>query len=221
VSTEWAGYLLFPALWLLMGRLPNRWAGCILGLCLPVLAVVDFRSGHGLNLTYAYALLRFFPEFVAGMATARLLPLLAERVRGAVLAGLGLAVILLALMLRADVFVVAGLWAVLTAFAAQAAAGRPGILPNLPILKFLGVLSYAFYMSFGTIELFLAQLFRHQGWDPASHKLAYAAAMTGLTFLLALSLHSLVEIPARQRVDGWLKQRRPAFSETPAEKTLF
>jgi peptidoglycan/LPS O-acetylase OafA/YrhL len=105
---------------------------------------------------------------------------------------------LLALLFAADMFVVAGLWMVLAAFAMQAASAKPGLLPNLKPLRFLGTLSYAFYMSFGTIELFLAQLYRHHGWDPAGHKLAYSASMTVLTFILALSLHGLVENPARR-----------------------
>jgi peptidoglycan/LPS O-acetylase OafA/YrhL len=71
----------------------------------------------------------------------------------------------------------------------------------LPQLRFLGRLSYAFYMSFGTIELFLAQLYRHEGWNPAHGKLAYTLAMTALTLLLALSLHSLIETPARRAVE--------------------
>jgi peptidoglycan/LPS O-acetylase OafA/YrhL len=205
VSTEWAGYLLFPALWFYISRLPTRWAAAVLGVCLPVLAAVDFWSGDGLNLTFAHALLRFFPEFSAGIATARLLPVLAQRVPGVTFAGSGLILVLLSLMFSADLCVVAGLWMVLTGFAAQAAAGQPSILPKFPLLRFLGVLSYAFYMSFGTIELFLAQLYRHQGWDPAAHKLVYATSMTVLTFILALSLHNLVENPARVVIDRWME----------------
>ena len=213
VSTEWAGYLLFPALWFCLWRLPDRFTVLLAVLCLAALAEVDFRA-DGLNLTFAYALLRFFPEFILGIATAKLLPALAARVPAVALAALGAVIILLALLAAADVFVVAGLWMLLAAFAAEAIAGRAAMLPRLRLLRFLGILSYAFYMSFGTIELFLAQLYRHLGIDPASSKLIYAAAMTGFTFLLAMSLHNLVEEPARRRVDHWLKGRqgRPSFS---------
>jgi peptidoglycan/LPS O-acetylase OafA/YrhL len=208
VSTEWAGYLLFPAMWFWFGRIGDRWAAFLLAACLAVLALVDFRA-HGLNLTFDDALWRFFPEFAAGMATARLLPVLASRVPGVALAGVGLGVILLSLLLAEDWCVVAGLWMVLTGFAVQAACGRAGIFRGGSVLRFLGVLSYAFYMSFGTIELFLAQLYRHLGWDPASDKLVYAASMTGLSFLLALSLHHLVENPARLLIDRRLAKPMP------------
>jgi peptidoglycan/LPS O-acetylase OafA/YrhL len=155
VSTEWAGYLLFPALWFGIARLPNRAAAGLGALCLPLLALVDFRF-HGLNLTFAWSLLRFFPEFILGIATAKLLPTFAARLPARPVAALGLATFLLALHNGPDVVVVTGLWAKLAAFAARAESGLPGLLPALPILRFLGRLSYAFYMSFGTIELFLA-----------------------------------------------------------------
>jgi peptidoglycan/LPS O-acetylase OafA/YrhL len=207
ISTEWAGYLLFPALWYALWRLPDRLAAAMLGLCLAMLAIVDMRW-RGLNLTFAYSLLRFVPEFAAGMATAKLLPRFARRVSARGLATAGLVLLLLSLLGGADVFVVGGLWAMLAAFAGQAVAGGGGVLPGLPLLRFLGVLSYAFYMSFGTVELFLAQLYRHQGWDPAASKLAYSVSMTLLTLILALSLHHLVENPARRRIDRWLAGRR-------------
>jgi peptidoglycan/LPS O-acetylase OafA/YrhL len=196
VSTEWAGYLLFPALWFGIASLPAPFAAGLAASCLPVLAFVDFRF-HSLNLTFAWSLLRFFPEFILGIATAKLLPAFAARLPARPVAALGLTILLLALHNGPDFAAVAGLWAMLAAFAVQAESGRPGLLPALPFLRFLGRLSYAFYMSFGTIELFLAQLYRHQGWDPAHGKLVYALAMTTLTLLLALSLHSLIETPAR------------------------
>ncbi len=200
ISTEWAGYLLFPALWFGIARLPGGLAAGLLALCLPVLGIVDLRC-HGLNLTFAWSLLRFFPEFIAGIATARLLSVLARPMLPETLAGLGVLTILAALLLAPDVCVVVGLWAVLTGLAARAAGAKPGLLPLASPLRFLGQLSYAFYMSFGTVELFLAQLGRHRAWDPAAHKLVYAGSMTGLTFLLALSLHNLVEKPARAWID--------------------
>lgn len=200
ISTEWAGYLLFPALWFAIARLPTRPAAALAASCLPALALVDLRF-HGLNLTFAWSLLRFFPEFILGIATAKLLPTFAAHLPARPSAALGLAALLLALRFGIDVIAVAGIWAMLAAFAARAQSGRPGLLPALPQLRFLGRLSYAFYMSFGTIELFLAQLYRHQGWDPANGKLIYAFAMTTLTLLLALSLHSLIETPARCAVE--------------------
>lgn len=73
----------------------------------------------------------------------------------------------------------------------------------------LGRLSYAFYMSFGTVELILAQMFHHQGWDPAGAKLAYGATMTLLTLALAMILHNLVEVPTRRLGDRLLPEPAP------------
>jgi peptidoglycan/LPS O-acetylase OafA/YrhL len=83
-------------------------------------------------------------------------------------------------------------------------AERPPIFGKPRALRFLGRLSYAFYMSFGTIELILAQVFRHQGWEPSGQRLLYAVAMTLLTFALALILHVFVETPCRRLFDNWL-----------------
>jgi peptidoglycan/LPS O-acetylase OafA/YrhL len=68
-------------------------------------------------------------------------------------------------------------------------------------------------MSFATVELFLAQLYGHEGWSPADRKWLYALAMTALTFALALTLHHLVEKPSRQLIDRWLSEGSTSFSE--------
>jgi peptidoglycan/LPS O-acetylase OafA/YrhL len=98
------------------------------------------------------------------------------------------------------------LWVLLAALMMQSDAERAPVFGKTPVLLFLGRMSYAFYMSFGTVELILAQLFRHQGWDPAADKFPYALAMTVLTLALAVILHNLVEVPARRLGDKWLAE---------------
>jgi peptidoglycan/LPS O-acetylase OafA/YrhL len=205
ISTEWAGYLLFPALCFCTVRLSQIPAALLLILCALILAIADHYFAHGLNLTFADSLWRFFPEFFAGLLTAKLVPTVAPHAPSRLLAGIGFGIIICALLKGSDTSAVAGLWLLLSSFAMQADAGRPQIFPKRNLLRFLGILSYAFYMSFATIELFLAQLYGHEGWNPANQKWAYALAMTLLTFALALTLHHLIEKPARQSIDRWLQ----------------
>ncbi len=75
VSTEWAGYLLFPFLWFGLGLCNAVVLGQIAIICFPVLGLVAFVSGHGLNVSLVDALPRFLPEFIWGMCTARLVPI--------------------------------------------------------------------------------------------------------------------------------------------------
>jgi peptidoglycan/LPS O-acetylase OafA/YrhL len=209
VSTEWAGYLLFPVFWFYIARWPNVVAGQLLVLCIPILGLVEYQSGQGLNLTYASSLLRFFPEFIMGITTAKLVPVAADYLPSPALALTGLCIAILCPFLHTDTFTVFGIWLAIAAFTMQYDAERPPMLSKLPFLRFLGVISYAFYMSFATVELLLAQFYRHEGWEPSNSKLIYAAAMTILTFILALALHFVVEKPARQLADRWLSERQP------------
>jgi peptidoglycan/LPS O-acetylase OafA/YrhL len=209
VSTEWAGYLAFPFLWFFLGSWRPIIPGQIILICMTSLGFIAFISGHGLNLTYAGALLRFFPEFIIGMATIRLVPINADYAPAKWLTIIGFAAALAGAAFRLDIMAVLGLWLVLSALAMNNDAERPPIFGKAVLPRFLGRLSYAFYMSFGTIELILAQLFRQEGWDPAGEKLLYMAAMTILTLALALILHVFVEIPCRRLGDKLLTLREP------------
>ena len=205
ISTEWAGYLLFPVFCSCAARLAQKPAAILLILCFLILVAVDHWFAHSLNLTFADSLWRFFPEFCAGILTAKLLPTVALQAPARWLAVTGFGFIICALLLGSDPWAVSGLWLLISSLAMQASLGRPPIFPALRLLRFLGILSYAFYMSFATVELLLAQLYGHEGWNPADRKWAYALAMTLLTFALSLTLHYLVEKPARQSVDRWLQ----------------
>jgi len=205
VSTEWAGYLAFPVLWYFIGKWDPLINAGILVILLPTLGAIAYFSGTGLNLTYGGALFRFFPEFVLGMVTARLVPVYADEWPGKWPAWIGLGFVALGAVLSSDITVAFALLLMLYGLAMQADSGRPPVFGTRPALTFLGRLSYAFYMSFCTAELLVTQAFRHWGLDPAGEKFLFLAAMLVLTFAYALILHVFVELPARRAADKWLE----------------
>lgn len=215
ISTEWAGYLGFPLLWLVLRRMPGRWVMVLFLLLAGGLALVELGGGNArLNLTFAGALPRFFCEFVAGMALARMLHLVPTRVSGHpfiwtrlafIWTGLafiwtGLGLTGLGIALGRDVVAVVGLFLLLAAVMLAARAGRAPRLAWCPGLVFLGTISYAFYMSFAAVEMALAVLSRRLALVPAAHPVAFAVLATGLTFALALLLWRWVERPSQRRL---------------------
>jgi peptidoglycan/LPS O-acetylase OafA/YrhL len=208
VSTEWAGYLAFPFLWKYFGTWRTVIPGQILVVCFPILGLLAYQlAGNSLNMTYALALPRFFVEFIIGMTTMRLVPLNADMMPSRILAWVALgALAMLAGLTDFDIASLVALWIILAALMMRADAERAPVFGRTQVFLLLGRLSYSFYMSFGTVELILAQLFRHEGWDPAVETLPYAAAMTVLTLALAVILHNLVEVPARRLADKWLAE---------------
>jgi len=198
ISTEWAGYLGFPALWLALRRASAWQVGLLLAVLLACLAMVEILAqGAHLNLTYRGGLARFVPEFVAGMALARLRP-----TRVAWLAPVGLGVVLLGCLapralVIGDTLVVAGLFALLAGLMARAGQGREGWLARLPGLVFLGTISYSFYMSFAVVEMVHAVLWRRWEIAPNGYPLLFAFSSTAMTFALALLLWRCIEQPSQ------------------------
>ncbi len=213
ISTEWAGYLLFPALWFGLARCPPIVGGQFIILSFPVLGLIAYVSGNTINLAFADSLWRFFPEFILGMSTALMIPIAADAMPTAKFPYAGLAFIALGLASNQDAICVLGIWTILAGLALHADAERPAML-RWRILHPLGRLSYAYYMSFATIELLLTQAFRHAGTAPQSHKLLFAAVMTAATFGLASLLHTLIEVPARKWADRKLMEPLPAAAHT-------
>jgi peptidoglycan/LPS O-acetylase OafA/YrhL len=203
VSTEWAGYLLFPLLSALVAYFDMYVAFQIVIAGFVLLGLLASRH-HNLNLTFAEGLLRFFPEFLIGMASARLVPLLADAAPIARLLALGLAFLAFGASLGVDLVAVAGLWLVLFCLTMRADAQRPPMLGQSAALQTCGRLSYAVYMSFGLAELLVTQWFRRSGWTPVSHAALFAGTMLAITGALATLLHVAVEVPARQAVDNSL-----------------
>ena len=209
ISTEWAGYLAFPLLWLALRRVRPAICLPLAAVMLGLLAVVDVRAGRvGLNLTYEGALGRFFPEFVAGMAAVRIAALAERRVSGLVLASTGAGLAALALCLARDWAVVVGLWLTLGGLLIAARQGRAATLARFPGMLWLGDVSYAFYMSFAVVETGQALVWRRLGLAPADWPLTYIVETTGLTLALATLAWWFVERPAL-RLGRHLAVRRP------------
>lgn len=197
ISTEWAGYLGFPFLWLMLRRasIASCWAA--LGLALAGLIAADAWSGAvGLNLTLHGTLARFVPEFVGGMLAARLLAASERRVSGPLVAAGGLGLTVAATLFWRDWVVVAGLWLGLAGLMLIARQQRPPVFSRAPGLVPLGGLSYAFYMSFAIVETVQSVAWRNAGIAPAARPIAYAVTSTLLTFLLALAAARWVERPS-------------------------
>jgi peptidoglycan/LPS O-acetylase OafA/YrhL len=205
VSTEWAGYLVFPVLWYLLAYFGALVATQVLVVSLALIGLVFVLNGHSLNLTFANGLYRFFPEFIAGMATTRIVYIWADFTavrRGFFAAGLGTGIC--AAAIGVDLLAVVGIWLILFAFLMQADAERPAMLGRRRVLDWMGKRSYAFYMTFAIAELLMCQYFDHNGWTPGNHGLVFAAGMLVITLILALTLYVLVETPSRRLADRWL-----------------
>lgn len=210
VSTEWAGYLLFPLLWYAVSYFDVLVSAQIIIAAMTLLGLIAVRYHGSLNLNFADGLFRFFPEFIIGIATARLVPSFADAAPRRTLAILGAGLVLFCGLVNFDLISVVGLWLLLFALTMQADAEFPAMLGRRVFLHRLGLLSYAFYMSFALAELLVSQFFRRQGWAPASHALLFAGAMLAITSVLAVLLNRLIERPCRRAADRWLAAPAPA-----------
>ncbi|MDE2390243.1 MAG: hypothetical protein KGL65_01410, partial [Rhodospirillales bacterium] len=185
----------------------------------PILGVIYFFSGHSLNLAFGAGLIRFFPEFIAGMAACRIAAAAADvAFARAVFLWIGGVLLLGGAVLGVDLLTVIGLWALIFTFYMHADAERPPVLGRRPVLHFLGLLSYCFYMSFAIAEMLTVRGFQYFGWQPTNQKLLFAAMMTALTFILAILLRGFVEQPCRRAANRWL-QITAAPVSAPATET--
>lgn len=207
VSTEWAGYLLFPLFALILTYFIRAVAVQVVIALFPILGVIYFFSGHNLNLAFGNGLVRFFPEFIAGIAACRIAAAAADvAFARQVFLWMGGVLLLGGAVLGIDLVTVIGLWSLIFTFYLHADAERPPVLGSRPVLHFLGLLSYCFYMSFAIAELLTVRGFQHFGWQPGDEKLLFAAIMTSLTFILALLLRAFIEQPCRRAANRWLQK---------------
>ena len=207
ISTEWAGYLAFPAVIAGFAAVSAEIAAFFLPLCFFCLALVS-AAFHGLNLTFADSLLRFFPEFIAGIAAAKLVPACADEFPDLAIALAGLAILLAFSLTGSDAMMVLGLWLVIWGLAMRGDAERPATIGRIAALHWLGVISYSVYMSFSPVELLVTQGFRHLAWNPEAHRLLFCGLMAACTLGLATLLHYSVERPARRAINRRLGRRR-------------
>jgi peptidoglycan/LPS O-acetylase OafA/YrhL len=204
VSSEWAGYLLFPLLFFTIANWSVFVAVQITVLTIPVLGELAFTHGHSINITGAFVLARFFLEFGAGIAAVKLIPMAADLLPGRRFAAIGLFAILAGAALPFDLLSIVGFWLALFSLTVVSEAGLPPVFGGPGILRALGLLSYSFYMSFAISELLLAQAYRRAGADPAAHKFFYSMEMTGVTLMLATAIYFIVERPFRRLGDRFL-----------------
>lgn len=213
ISAEWAGYLSFPVLWMLCRRLSRAALWSVLPLALLALLVTEHYNSGSLNLTFDGALRRFFPEFIAGMATVPLVPALARMLPGRGLSAAGVIAALAGLVTFHDALAVAGFWALLAGLLVSSAQGGRALLGRVPGLVWLGEISYAFYMSFAFVETVQATAWRYAKVDPTHARLLYGVSTTALTFGLGLAAWWLIEQPALRAYAG--RRRRPVQVPAP------
>lgn len=199
ISTEWAGYLAFPALWFGLRRLDGKAAAALLVGLLVLLALVETGGGiMRLNLAYRAGLLRFAPEFIAGAVMAHGATTLTHWRAAPHLAWLGGVGAILASFGRYDTLVVVCLFALLAGLFARGLQGRGAVLAVLPGFVFLGAISYSFYMSFAVVEMVQAVLWRRLAIAPAGHALLFALTTLAATLALAVLLWRHVEQPGQR-----------------------
>jgi peptidoglycan/LPS O-acetylase OafA/YrhL len=205
ISSEWAGYLVFPLLAGMFAYFEALVAGQFIIIGFVVLGLIAYLHGYSLNLAFSGGLLRFFPEFIIGVASARTVPRVADNTPKLWFVSVGAALAVICAAVGADFGAVLGMWLVLYTLTMQADAELPPMLRGTGWLRAFGLLSYSFYMSFAVIELILSRLLA----TPSDHKLTFALGMLAGTFALALVLYFAVERPARRLIDGWLDALRP------------
>jgi peptidoglycan/LPS O-acetylase OafA/YrhL len=199
ISAEWGGYLVFPLLW---PRLRDA-HHALLAMLLVLAAVAEYAAQWAglhwrMSLTFDGGLLRFYPEFIAGMATVPLMPHLARWLPSPVLLLAGIACIATGALVfdGAEVLVIYGLWMLLAGLLLRAYQGGGSLLGWIPGAKLFGELSYSFYMSFAFTETVQATLWRSRHVLADDQKLLYGVTTFLLTLALSLLLWNGIEKPA-------------------------
>jgi peptidoglycan/LPS O-acetylase OafA/YrhL len=213
ISAEWAGYLMFPYLWALLRRQNGTGLAIVLPLTFVGVAVCQAIAHiDNLSLTFDGGLLRFFPEFIAGMAIVPLLPKLRGNGSGHLVALIGVVVVMIGALRGYDVATIAGLWCVLAGLLLAARQGRAAVFARVPALTWLGEISYSYYMSFALVETFQATLWRRLVADPAQHPLVYILTTTAMTLAVATLSWRFVEQPSLRAFAAYARRRARRLS---------
>ncbi|MFE7168345.1 acyltransferase family protein [Streptomyces sp. NPDC057616] len=211
-------YALFPLLALGLRRVGARGATAVAGLSvLAVLAVAWVNAQHWLSQPIDSLPLARLPEFVLGVAVARLV--LLDRWRGPGLeASLALAVIGYFLVpqvtsdYRATTCTVVGFALLIPAAAVADLRGLPSLWRGRRLVR-LGELSFAFYM----VHLLVLRAGTNVIGVKPRFGLTHGLAVTAVAFAVSLGLswllYETVEGPARRLL---LRRRRSAHTRPPA-----
>ncbi len=217
ISAEWAGYLAFPYLWSLLRRQNGMGLAVVLPLTfVGVVACQALAGAEHLTLTYDGGLLRFFPEFIAGMAIIPLLAKLPGHGSGRAVVLVGALMVVVGALGAGAVPTITGLWCLLAGLLLAARQGRKPLLGRVPALAWLGEISYSYYMSFALVETLQATIWRRFDTDPADHQLLYIVTTTALTLATATLSWWFVEKPALRTFAAYVRRRgrRVAMTDT-------
>lgn len=197
ISAEWAGYLAFPLLWIWLRRSNRIAVAATLVLAfVGASAVRHLAAAENLSLTYDGGLLRFFPDFVAGIAVMPLLRHWPAWIPGRAVALGSLGIVVLGTMTASEMTIIAGLWGLLVGLMVAAQQGHHAVIGWMPGSVWLGEISYSFYMSFPLVETIQAGIWRRFNVEPAGWPLLYVLTTTVAMLAVATLTLVLVERPA-------------------------
>ena len=215
ISAEWAAYLLFPAVLLLMRRLP-----ALVGLAL---AVGWFVGGYLLfstpdlqmtSRTYDFGVLRILCEFPLGVALFYALGWLSGRA-GLVVFGGAVVVAVVAMSLHlTPIVTVLGFGGIIWGAAAAERAGRLNWLRG-DALVYLGEISYSIYMTHFAVQILLLPVRKvlHVPRASLGFDLLLLGALPATVLVSHLS-YQYLETPARR----WLTRRFSNWSVRNSER---
>ena len=211
ISAEWAGYLLFPYLWALLRGQNGTGVAIVLPLTLlGVIAVRVIAHQQGLSLTFDGGVMRFFPEFIAGIAIMPLLRLLPSNLDGRLVALAGSLGFVVAAAWNEEILTVAAMWVMLAGLMHAGLQERPAVLGRIPGMRWLGEVSYSYYMSFALAETLQATIWRHFAVSPHDHKALYVFTTTAATLGIATLTWLLVERPGMRAYAAFSQRRARA-----------
>lgn len=207
ISGEWAAYLLFPLLALLLAR--RGGAAAFWVVIVAAYALLIAREG-GLNADERLSLARAVPGFMLGMLVHRWRNLatgLSDGALTAMQAG-ALAWIVVAMHLRLEDATLIPAFAILT-FALWtdrgAVAGALARGPLAPVFARVGLWSYTIYMMHIPVRAAMEQIWPKLplALAPAPDRWAFFAACVVMTFASSAVVYAMFEAPVRD----WLRRR--------------
>jgi peptidoglycan/LPS O-acetylase OafA/YrhL len=209
LSVEWAGYLAFPAVLLLLLRQRTAFVPVLAAAAVAGLFWLGSRDAEiGLNYTFHLGLVRFAFEFSLGLALGRLAT--ENRLPRAVVLAATLAVPL-GLGLRWDALTVVGLAAVIVALW-QRPSGASGPAARPDLLLRLGEASFGVYLCWVFIETALVGVLRVADPGPAGRVLLMAGGFAA-NLAAGWLAWRLVEVPAHRWIMARAEPRRAKLDQ--------
>jgi peptidoglycan/LPS O-acetylase OafA/YrhL len=187
ISAEWFAYILFPVLCFALAR--HRWSAALFAAM--GLGLAFFQPfGH-------YPLSHVMSGFLVGMAAYRVLPLL-QRVTPGALAGPIFAAAIVFWGYRPDPPIATGL--LLFALLIVALADSKDLLGRvlaLPVLIYLGEISYSIYMVHWPARVIVRNAFQMTGLLDRSAPALIVSVFVAVTLIGAVVSYHFVELPGR------------------------